>query len=74
MIFDPKHANFKLNCHLTISLMMCNLKGHNLKFSNFERWKIKIFKILGSVWYICLKTENCCLKIFVEIHMAEKMR
>ena len=46
VIFDPKHANFELNCHLTISLMMCNLKGHNLKNFNFERWKIKISKIL----------------------------
>ena len=22
---------------------------------------------------MCLKTENCCLKIFVEIHVGEKM-
>ena len=28
----------------------------------------------GSVWYICLKTKNCCLKIFVEIRVNEKVR
>ena len=31
-------------------------------------------KQLGSVWYTCLKTENYCLKIFVEIHVCEKVR
>ena len=25
------------------------------------------------VWYMCLKTENCCLKIFVEIRVGEKV-
>ena len=28
---------------------------------------------LGSVWYMCLKTENCCLKTFVEIRVGEKV-
>ena len=28
---------------------------------------------LGSVWYVCLKTENCCLKIFIEIRVDEKV-
>ena len=28
---------------------------------------------LGPVWYVCLKTENCCLKIFVEIRVGEKV-
>ena len=32
------------------------------------------FRALGPVWYVCLKTENCCLKIFVEIRMGEKVR
>ena len=27
----------------------------------------------GPVWYTCLKTENCCLKIFVEIRVGEKV-
>ena len=36
--------------------------------------KKKIFRHhLGSVWYICLKTENCCLKTFVEIRVGEKV-
>ena len=29
---------------------------------------------LGSVWYMCLKTEKCCLKIFVKIRVGEKVR
>ena len=28
---------------------------------------------LGSVWYMCLKTTNCCLKTFMEIHVDEKV-
>ena len=28
---------------------------------------------LGPVWYVCLKTENCCLKTFVEIRVGEKV-
>ena len=30
-------------------------------------------RYIGPVWYICLKTENCCLKIFVEIRVGEKV-
>ena len=29
--------------------------------------------IIGSVWYMYLKTENCYLKIFVEIRVTEKV-
>ena len=29
---------------------------------------------LGAVWYMCLKTENCCLKTFVKICVGEKVR
>ena len=29
---------------------------------------------LWPVWYVCLKIENCCLKIFVEIRVGEKVR
>ena len=28
---------------------------------------------LGPVWYVCLKTEKCCLKIFMEIRVGEKV-
>ena len=27
-----------------------------------------------AVWFMCLKTENYCLKIFVKIHVGEKVR
>ena len=33
-----------------------------------------ILKYLGPVWFMCLKTENCCLKTFVEIRVGEKVR
>ena len=28
---------------------------------------------LGPVWYVCLKTENYCLKIFVKIRVGKKV-
>ena len=28
---------------------------------------------IGPVWFVCLKTENCYLKIFVEIRVGEKV-
>ena len=28
---------------------------------------------LGSVWYVCLKTENYYLKIFIKIRVGEKV-
>ena len=28
---------------------------------------------LGPVWYVYLKTENCCLKTFVEIRVGKKV-
>ena len=30
--------------------------------------------VSGPVWYVCLKTKNCCLKTFVEIRVGEKVR
>ena len=29
---------------------------------------------LGPVWSVYLKTENCCLKTFIEIRVGEKVR
>ena len=34
---------------------------------------MQFVKYLLSVWYMCLKTENCCLKTFVEIRVSEKV-
>ena len=39
----------------------------SITFNFFEK------EHLGSVWYICLKTKNCCLKTFVEIRVGEKV-
>ena len=46
--------------------MMCNLKGHNLKFLKFERWKIKISKILRCSLLILRICQNIILpyKVF----------
>ena len=39
-----------------------------------ERWNHeKIVRQLELVWYMCLKTENCCLKTFVKIRVGEKV-
>ena len=35
--------------------------------------KSLLTKLLGPVWYVCLKIENWCLKIFVEIRVGEKV-
>ena len=35
--------------------------------------KLKETEHLGDVWYMHLKIENCCLKIYVEICVGEKM-
>ena len=36
--------------------------------------KKKPINVLGPVWYMCLKIKNCCLKIFMEICVGEKVR
>ena len=41
-----------------------------------DEWSFKLIKIsdiIGLVWYMCLKTENYCLKTFVKICVGEKM-
>ena len=39
-----------------------------------EKQEEKIFcKYLEPVWYVCLKTEKCCLKIFMEIRVGKKV-
>ena len=39
----------------------------------FDKLVFLFPKALGPVWYVCLKTENCCLKTFVEIRVGKKM-
>ena len=43
------------------------LKG----YKNNHSWRK--LKHYGFVWYVCLKTKNCCLKIFMEIRVSEKV-
>ena len=53
------------------------LKMTNSNISILSAFLIKqlqsSFSKRGSVWYMCLKTENCCLKTFVEIRVGEKV-
>ena len=50
----------------------------SLNFSYLTSHEIKLFSLFsfawdkGSVWYMCLKTENYYLKTFVEICVGEK--
>ena len=37
----------------------------------FRIWVLP--KQYGPVWYVCLKTKNCCLKTFIEIRVGEKV-
>ena len=55
---------FFFSKELRTKLIICF--GDNMKPS------IHKFRALGPVWYMCLKTENCCLKTFVEIRVSEK--
>ena len=48
------------------------VRGCWLTHVQTERTRVQA-KILGPVWYMCLKIENCYLKIFVEIRVSEKM-
>ena len=36
--------------------------------------KVKTQRHLEPVWYVCLKIENYCLKIFVKICVGKKIR
>ena len=48
----------------------------NIIILTYQQKKKKKKKKTGnfrSVWYMCLKTENCYLKTFVEIRVGEKM-
>ena len=42
-------------------------------FKNIWRSEHTMLRLLGAIWYVCLKTENCSLKIFMEIRVSEKV-
>ena len=46
-------------------------KKKKKKYSSFLAFKKASY--IGPVWYMCLKTENCYLKTFVEIRVGEKV-
>ena len=39
----------------------------------FSIYGLQDISDLGPVWYVCLKTKNCCLKTFIEIRVGEKV-
>ena len=47
------------------------LKTKNKNYISFVLFFFK--ENIGPVWYMCLKTENYCVKIFVKIRMDEKV-
>ena len=49
-----------------------NMFGRMVFFKDVRKTLLK-FKAFGSVWYMCLKIENCYLKIFVKIRVGEKV-
>ena len=54
---------------------MCNFcrvtPGNSYKVTLFLHYRF--LRDLGPVWYMCLKTENCYLRIFIKIRVGEKM-
>ena len=56
-----------------INIFICFSKKFNFLLMRFESSKCYQIKVLGPVWYVCLKTENCCWKIFMEIRVGEKV-
>ena len=68
---------FFLNCYPTLYFVKGKQKGERvLNFYHTVHKKnssptLRLW--IGHVWYICLKTENCCLKIFLKICVNEKV-
>ena len=54
-----------------VFVFLDELKGKSLLEKKESRGELMM---LQAVWYMCLKTENCCLKIFIEIRVGEKVR
>ena len=48
------------------------MEMHKVNYNLEHLWLI-VLNGLGPIWYMCLKTKNCCLKICVEICVEEKM-
>ena len=70
----------KIITHKTIFTLFGNLPtSTELQGFYYSQGKIvkfslkKKIKTLWSVWYMCLKTENSCLKTFVEIRVGKKV-
>ena len=63
MSHPAKKKKSKENCKIAFALL-----------SHPSNNDAVVYRLLGSVWYMCLKTKNCCLKTFVEIRVGKKVR
>ena len=41
--------------------------------NNWQHTSRSVNRNIVHVWYMCLKIENCCLKIFIETRVSEKI-
>lgn len=53
--------------------MYCACQLKKKKKAHIPKTQLCFFHTLGGVWYIYLKIENCCLKIYVEICVGKKV-
>ena len=55
--------------------IICNILSIVIDAIDMNEWdlKLKKKKNTGPVWYMCLKTENRCLKTFIKICVGEKL-
>ena len=60
-------------CHQYWSLVKLQMKDKNMQFQEEISIATNTIDYREPVWYVCLKTKNCCLKTFVKIRVGEKV-
>ena len=83
LVITPNQSDVCFPPQIQIFQYLCLKKKNTQKVISFLefRWFFccsislgaKFLGCLEPVWYMCLKTENCCLKIFMEIRVGEKV-
>ena len=73
------HTHTHTHTHTHLCVQEKKITCLSIKIPILRKWAKKYccccyYESLGPVWYMCLKTENCCLKIFMEIRVGEKVR
>ena len=59
------HLMQMTDSNLSLTYVFCPWRSMRTYFS--------VFPHFGAVWYVCLKTENYCLKTFMKIRVGEKV-